>query len=181
MSGAEGTQGWWQREVTTLAFLWRIARSDGVTLGFTTHDRDLEREGLRYRAAPGLLPSAIRLSAGLDPDDVELAGALSADAITAEDLRAGRWDGARLTLTAIDWADPAAAPLPVIRGVLGAVALGEAGFSASLRGIATLLEAPVAPETSPGCRAMLGDRDCRVNLRGRRVTVRVAGGARTAR
>ncbi|WP_375291655.1 DUF2163 domain-containing protein, partial [Qipengyuania sp.] len=51
------------RELDTMAVWWRIWRADGVALGFTTHDRDLTFAGMRHRAAPGLTPSAIRLTA----------------------------------------------------------------------------------------------------------------------
>src|SRR3546814_13069568 len=36
-----------------------------------------------------------------------------------------------------------------------------------------MLDGPVAPETSPDCRAELGDRDCRVDMAARRLLVRV--------
>lgn len=68
--------------VTTIAFCWRLARRDGVTLGFTTHDCDLVIDGLTYAAAPGMLPSAIRLSDGLDAGSMDVSGALTSDAIT---------------------------------------------------------------------------------------------------
>ncbi len=50
-----------EKPVTTIALCWRLERRDGVALGFTTHDRDLAIGGLVYRAAPGMLPSAISL------------------------------------------------------------------------------------------------------------------------
>src|SRR3546814_7472201 len=81
-------------ETTTLAFCWRVSRFDGVTLGFTSHDRDLDIDGLVYRSAPGIAPSAIHLSGGLQTDSMDISGALSADAITEADLTAGRSDGA---------------------------------------------------------------------------------------
>ena len=40
-----------ERELTTLAFCWRVQRRDGICLGFTSHARDLDIDGLRYRAA----------------------------------------------------------------------------------------------------------------------------------
>ena len=52
---------WYARPLTTMAFVWRIERADGVALGFTSHDRDLVRGGLVYASAPGMLPSAVRL------------------------------------------------------------------------------------------------------------------------
>ncbi len=51
---------WLTGELTTIALCWRIERRDGVTIGLTGHDRDLEVDGLVYRAAPGMTPSAVR-------------------------------------------------------------------------------------------------------------------------
>ena len=93
---------WLDPELTTLAFCWRLARRDGVVLGFTSHDRDLVIGGLTYRAAPGMVPSAIERGASLEADTVDVSGVLSNDAITATDLVAGRWDGASLRLFAVD-------------------------------------------------------------------------------
>src|SRR3546814_5169312 len=48
---------WLRAEVVTLAWCWRLARRDGVVIGFTSQDRDLVIGGLAYRAAPGMKPS----------------------------------------------------------------------------------------------------------------------------
>lgn len=173
---------WYAQPLTTLAFLWRVERADGVALGFTSHDRDLTRDGFVYRAAPGMVPSAIRLSDGFETDDVDLDGALTSGAFTEEDLRAGRWDGARLVLSAVDWGDSDAVAVVLVRGTFGSVALRDGAFSVGLRGVASAFDAAVAEETSPACRATLGDRRCRVDLAGRRHTARVtvmAGSAAT--
>lgn len=85
-----------ERDLTTLAICWRLDRRDGVTLGFTAHDRDLEIGGVRYRSAPGMVPSAIGRSDGFDLDTMDVSGALSDAAIAAVDLEAGRWDGSTL-------------------------------------------------------------------------------------
>lgn len=165
---------WLDEPVTTVALCWRVMRRDGVALGFTAHDRDLEVAGFAYRAAPGIAPSAVVRSDGLEVDTLDISGALSDEAISANDLAAGRWDGARLTLMAVDWTDAEAEPLVLARGELGEVTTGEGGFTAELRGPTALLERPVVEATSPECRAELGDRRCRVNLAGRTRIVRVA-------
>lgn len=160
------------QELTCLAFCWRLERRDGVTIGLTSHDRDLRVTGLRYRAAPGLMPSAIRQGTELEPESMDLRGALSSDAITARDLEAGRWDGAAVTLMLTEWTDPGALWLVLARGTLGVVERTGAAFTAELIGAAAVLGGPVAPETTPDCRAMLGDRACRVDLaQWRRVAV----------
>ena len=152
--------------------MWRVERSDSVALGFTSHDNDLTRDGFVYRAAPGMVPSAIRLSDGFEADDVDLDGTLTSGAFTDDDLRAGRWDGARLVLSAVDWADPQAKPVVLVRGTFGSVALRDGAFSVGLRGVAGAFDAPVAEDTSSSCRATLGDRRCRVDLAGRRHVAR---------
>lgn len=161
-------------ELTSLAFCWRVARRDGVCLGFTSHDRDLEIDGLAYRAAPGMLPSAVALSDGFAPATLDVGGALSGDAISAADLSAGRWDKAAVELFIADWSAPQEARLTLASGELGEVSLQGSGFEAELRGPTALLEKPVVELTSPTCRAMLGDRRCRVDMAGRVVATRIA-------
>jgi uncharacterized phage protein (TIGR02218 family) len=171
MSDAEMLAG----PLCTLAFCWRIERRDGVTIGLTSHDRDLEIAGLTYHAAPGMTPSAVRSGIGLEGEDSDVAGALSSDAIGEADLMAGRWDGAALELRLTQWEAPGALWLLLARGEIGAVSRKGAAFSAELIGAAAVLGAPVAPSTSPDCRARLGDRACRVDMAGRRRIVAVSG------
>ncbi len=162
---------WFGQPLTTLAFLWRVERADGVAIGFTSHDRDLVRGGFAYRAAPGMVPSSIRLTDGFDVDDVELNGALTSGAFTEDDLRVGRWDGARLTLSAADWTDPAATPQLLIAGSFGSVTMRDGSFGVALRGVASVFDRPVSEETSPACRATLGDPRCRVDMAARQPVV----------
>jgi uncharacterized phage protein (TIGR02218 family) len=162
------------RDLTTIAFCWRLERRDGVAVGFTTHDRDLEIGGLAYRAAPGMLPSAIALSDRFDPDSLDVAGALTSNAISERDLMAGRWDGASVSIFMVDWTSPEGEREPLARGVLGDVSVTGNGFSAELRGPTALLDRPVVEQTSPECRAQLGDKRCRVDMAPRVRTTRIA-------
>lgn len=163
-----------ERELATIAFCWRLERRDGITLGFTTHDRDLARAGLTYRAAPGMLPSAISISDGFRADALDIQGALTSDAISAGDLAAGRWDGASVRVFMLDWEDPEGEIFAVARGELGEVSVKADAFEAELRGPVALLDSPVAEQTSPECRARLGDRRCRVDMAGRTRLTRIA-------
>jgi uncharacterized phage protein (TIGR02218 family) len=159
--------------LTTVAFCWRLERRDGVCLGFTTHDRDLQIEGLRYRAAPGLAPSAVSASDGFESDRLEVAGALTSQAIREDDLAAGRWDGAAATLFMVDWTDPEGRRVQLAAGELGDVSMTGQAFEAELRGLTALLDRPVVEQTSPECRARFGDKRCRADLAGRTRVTRV--------
>jgi uncharacterized phage protein (TIGR02218 family) len=142
---------WFAQELETAATFWRVERRDGVTLGFTAHDRDLAFGGVIHRASPGMAPSAIRRSAGFEPDSAEVAGALSHDSIAAADLAEGRFDGARVLVGLVDWESLESEV--IYAGTIGAVS-GEAGrFTAELLSRkAELLVDPI-PRTSPSCRA----------------------------
>ena len=166
-------------DLTAIAFCWRLERRDGMALGFTAHDRDLDIEGLVYRAAPGMLPSAVSLSDGFEADTLDVAGALSDAGIRDADLAAGRWDGARVRLFVTDWRAPGVETMTLARGELGDVGIEDGRFTAELRGPAALLERAAAEATSPECRAELGDRRCRVDLapRTRIATVTAVDGA----
>jgi uncharacterized phage protein (TIGR02218 family) len=165
---------WLKGELTTIALCWLIERCDGVTIGLTAHDRDLEIGGLLYRAAPGMTPSAIARSAQLDADSMDVSGALTSAAISEADLLAGRWDGARIELFATDWTQPGA-QVALAGGTIGGVETRGGMLTAELRGFAAALERPVVEETSPECRAELGDKRCRVPMAGRRRFARVTG------
>ena len=155
--------------VGALAFCWRIERRDGAGLALTSHDRELIHAGDVFASDPGVMPAAITRGLGLEPHSGEVSGALSSEAITEADLGLGKWDGARVTLLAIDWESPSAEPAQLLAGELGEVATDGNSFSAELRGAAWRLNEPVCPTTSPECRAQFGDKACRVDLAGRSV------------
>lgn len=167
-------------DLTHLALCWWLVRRDGVALGFTSHDRPLLVDGLWHQCRPGMTPSAVVLGDGLAADDMEVAGALSAGALSAADLLAGRWDGASLSLCLVDWQAPVAGRQWLAAGTLGDVAVGggaDAGFTAELIGPGAALAASVIESCSPECRAELGDARCRVSLRGRERVVMVTAAA----
>lgn len=134
-----------------LATFWRVKRRDGVALGLTGHDRDLWLDGVLHKAAPGMLPSSIRRSAGLSPDSAGIEGAITHDSLSAADLAAGRFDGARVEMGVADWEGGESAVL--YRGEFGA--LGEEGgrFEVELLSAKAALEIDPVPRTSPTCRA----------------------------
>lgn len=155
---------WLDRDVTTSAYLWRLEREDGIALGFTSHDRDLVVDAFRYRAAPGMVPSSIALSDSLDIDNVEITGVMTSAAIAEADLDAGRWDGALLYISLIDWQQPDAEPLPLICGEFGEIVKSGDSFTVEMLGATSFLDEPIAPLTSPTCRAEFGDRQCKLSL-----------------
>lgn len=145
------TRSWFSEQLETVATYCRIERADGVAFGFVGHDRDLTFADLVHHAAPGMVPSAIRLSSDLEPDSAEIAGALTHDAIREDDLAGGRYDGARIVVGVVDWETLEHEAL--YAGTIGAVGRDGGGFSAELDSLKAALGRELVPRTAPTCRA----------------------------
>jgi uncharacterized phage protein (TIGR02218 family) len=167
------TEPWLIGPVTTSAYGWRLERRDGVTLGFTSHDHDVVIGGLLYRTSPGMQPTSITQSIGIEADGLEVTGAINASAIREDDLKSGRWDSARLTIFLFDWTTPQAEIRVLAQGEWGEVSFSDIGFETELRGLTAFLDAPVVPQTSPGCRASFCGNACGLNAQRYQHLVRV--------
>lgn len=146
------------QELEGVATFWRIHRNDGVTLGFTSHNRDLWFDGIMHRAAPGMVPSAIRRTSALSSDSADVNGALGHNSISAADLASGRFDNAQVRIGAVDWETLDHATL--YNGSIGSVSTQSDTFSAELRSAKAELEADFIPRTSPTCRAQFCGKGC---------------------
>ena len=149
---------WFSQPLETTATFWRVLRRDGVALGFTTHDEDLWFDGLSHRATPGMVPSAIRRSAGFEADSAEVEGALSHDSIGAFDLATGRFDGARVLIGVVDW--ESLERHVIYRGSIGTVTEEAGTFAADLVSRKAELQRDPVPRTSPSCRAAFCGPGC---------------------
>jgi len=89
---------------TTLCYCWHLQTRDGSqTICVTDHDRAVTFRGKSWQ--PGLVieASVFRHTLSLSPEPLDLKGALEADGITADDLKAGVWDGAKVSVYRVDW------------------------------------------------------------------------------
>ncbi|MEL6529417.1 MAG: DUF2163 domain-containing protein [Pseudomonadota bacterium] len=146
------------RDLDTVATFWRIYRRDGLMLAFTSHDRDLFFAGIRHRAAPGMVPASIRLTADLSEDSAEVRGALSHATIREEDLAAGLFDQAAIEIGAVDW--ETSDHHIIYSGQIGRIEDDRRGFTAELRSAKRQLDQDLVPRTSPTCRALFCGPGC---------------------
>jgi uncharacterized phage protein (TIGR02218 family) len=160
-------------DATTTCHAWRVVRRDGAVLGFTDHDADLWVDGTLCRAASGFAAGETEAGEGFAAASGEVAGGFSSAAITADDLSAGRYDGARVNLYLVNWTDPSQAVLLAVREI-GEVTRAGDRFTAELRSIAHRLDQPQGRLYNRRCDADLGDSRCRVDLSGWRAAGTVA-------
>jgi len=151
--------------LTTVCRCWAITRSDGEILGFTDHDQDLSFEGVLFRADTGLTAGVLQQTTGLAVDNAEAVGALTDAAIREEDINAGRFDGAEVRAWLVNWVRVDQRTLQ-FKGSIGEVRRAGGAFHAELRGLAEALNQPGGRVFQAPCDAILGDRNCGVNLEG---------------
>lgn len=148
---------------THVCHCWAVVRRDGLTLGFTDHDRAITFDGITFQPETGLSARALASTTGLSVNNSEAIGALSAAAITESDINAGRYDGAEVSTWAVQWDDPAARQLRFV-GTIGEITRAAGGFQADLRGLTEPLNQPQGRSYLTTCSAVLGDGRCRVDL-----------------
>ncbi len=148
---------------TTLCSCWKLTRRDGVSMGFTDHDRPLSFDGTLFEAAAGFTASAISSSSGLAVDNLDVLGALSSDHLEDGDLAAGLYDDADIEIWRVNWQAPAQRVL-MRKGNLGEISRGPTGFTAEVRGLSHRLNQPTGRLYQYACDADLGDARCGVSL-----------------
>ena len=149
--------------VTTLAWCWRITRSDGVQLGFTDHDRDIAFDTTGFEASSGLTTTEMQTEIGLTVANLEVSGALRSDRLSGEDLAAGLYDGAKIEIFRVNWASPDQRLLMRL-GTIGEVKRGVSAFAAEVRGLADALQQERGRIYQYSCDADLGDKRCGIAL-----------------
>ena len=150
---------------TSLAWCWKIVRSDGRSFGFTDHDRSLTFDGLTYEPDSGFAAAEIRSGSDLSVDAQDAEGALSSDRITETDILDGRWDNAMVEVWRVNWQDVQQRVL-MRRGAIGELRRGRLSFVAEVRSLSHLLGQTVGRVFQGTCDAALGDVRCRVNVDG---------------
>lgn len=164
---------------TTLARCWRITRKDGVTLGFTDHDRELVVDGYTFEASTGFLSSEIESQLGLAVDNLDVFGALDSTKLVDSEIEAGLFDAAEVLMYLVNWQDTAQFLLEK-KGYLGSVTRGHVLFQAEVRGISTELSQTKGRKFNYTCDALLGDARCKVSLVGYTNYGTVASGSTTS-
>ena len=144
----------------SLCLCWLIERKDGVVLGATDHDRAIEFEGIVFEPGVALFAGSFDHGANLKPGKGEGSGALSSDKITEQDLSAGLWDGAKLTVYRTDWRAPEHRWV-IWSGRLSEIQTNGQRYEAQLISLKEQIERPVGRVYSRHCDAVLGDPSLR--------------------
>lgn len=149
--------------VTHFCYCWHIKRRDGLQLGLTDHDRDIQFNEIAFHAQAGISLSALDARLGLDAARPEAQGVLSHDYLTEADLAAGLYDEARFDLWLVDWQAPENRMLVMV-GQFGSVHLIDQRFTVGLAPQQGGYDAPRGRLFQKTCDAVLGDARCRAPI-----------------
>lgn len=150
-------------DTTTVCRCWKLVRQDGREFAFTDHDSVLAFAGSRFSPTEAPTARAIEQTTGLAVDNSEAFGALSDAGLTETDILSGRFDGARVEIWLVNWREPKRRALQ-FRGEIGEIERSGGAFKAELRGQTESLNQPQGRLYQRPCRAVLGDRECGVDL-----------------
>jgi hypothetical protein len=155
-----------QGEATTLTTCWSIKRRDGKEFLFTDLDHDLVFGGKTYRADLGYSKTAISSTLALDTDNLDLEGFFSSGAIAEADVKNGLFDYAEVSFFLVNYRAPDThGSIMLRRGYIGEVTSQSTGrFNIELRGMLQKLNHKPGEVYSPGCRAELGDKRCKIPI-----------------
>jgi uncharacterized phage protein (TIGR02218 family) len=162
----------------TLALCWKITRKDGVTLGFTSHDKDIVYDGVTYKTQGGGDRSAISGTREMNPDTVDIEALLYEEGdgdINETDLRTGKYDYAEIWMFMINYINTGMGIIKLRRGRFGKVKLEQSKYTSSLTGMTDYFSKKICKKFSPECRANLGDADCGIDLNALKATGAVTG------
>jgi uncharacterized phage protein (TIGR02218 family) len=127
----------------TFCFAWRITPVRGALLmpteGFTNHDRDLTSNGLLHKSSAHTLPTAFPFSIGLPNNALEAMLLFDGLALDESDVAAGKYDGARVSLHALNYAGDPDEVLDLFGGFLGKAQFGKEAATFELNPWSTLL------------------------------------------
>jgi hypothetical protein len=146
-----------------LAFCWILTRRDGMTLGFTDHDRPLRLNGVTCQAASGFTAGHADAELGPRPGTAEVRGVLDAQSLTEADIAAGLYDRAVVEAYRVDWTDPSVFVL-LWRGTIVALTREGSAVEAKIGGPLQALEIVVGRTYQRACDAELGDARCKVDV-----------------
>lgn len=143
----------------------RVDLLDGTVVGFTDHDRtlsvDLGDGAADYVPSKGVAPSNIVLSTGFESDNLELAGPLRDDGITAAAVLGGRLGRAAVRIFDANWRAPAQW-YPLLSGHVADYRVEGGRFVLGVRGLQDAWNQTIGALITPFCRADFGDAQCGV-------------------
>ena len=150
-------------EAPTLSTLWTITATDGLIVRSTDFSSDLYFDGNLYASINGHERTAIQFTSDLRDDNLSINGFINVN-ISRNDLLSGRYDYAAVQIWQINPFDHALGKIHLLAGHMGNITIDDNQFSVDITSRMSQFKSSQIEQSSPECRADLGDARCNVNL-----------------
>ena len=151
--------------INKLATCWRIFLNEGRLLLFTDSDQDIVLDGELYKSGAYFIPSSIISSNELGQDNFTISGIIDGKFITEEGLLAGDLSNSYIEVFLINLANRFEEKIILKTGWLGEIKYSQQNFTAEVHSLSAKTNNIIGKCYSSSCRAELGDKFCKVNLK----------------
>jgi hypothetical protein len=148
-------------EVITVAKALTITRRDGREYRYTSHDRDVVINGMRFVSGVAFETSAIKSSSDLSVDNFEVMIEIGPLTFTKAELLSDLLEDAKYELHVFNWQSISDGISLLKSGTVGEIeVINDLYAKLQLRGLAQGLQDSFLESYSPTCRANFGDNRC---------------------
>jgi uncharacterized phage protein (TIGR02218 family) len=148
----------------TFCKLIKIICKDGTVIRMTDHDSELTFNEELYLPLGSANASAVQRPLGLRERNIEFVGVLESDAITHEDLRAGKYRDAIVNIFIVNWKTMTMGAFRNDVFWINDTTFSGDEWQAKLGSLSSFLSKPVGRIYTRTCRHVLGDSGCKVDL-----------------
>jgi uncharacterized phage protein (TIGR02218 family) len=160
-----------EEAATDRCYCLKIKRKDGTIFAFTENSEKIAFDLTDGDGEVEYLPTdSVELAGdllhrtGMAVDSDEIKGIISSDQIDDDDIRAGLFDHAEVTLFSVIFSDLTLGARIHRSGWLGEIMLSDGIYKAELRSLRQAYSQRIVEVFTPFCRANLGDSRCGVDL-----------------
>lgn len=148
-------------EATNFCECIRVIRKDGIAFGFTTWDTEFSYEFLTNTDAHGEVrfipqnafePTDISSSSDLSVDNLDIMGVISFDGLEGNELSAGVYEGAEVTVFKVNPENLSLGEMIDKRGYIGEITFTDDKYVCEVLTSSAFLRRNVGQVTSPTCR-----------------------------
>lgn len=147
-------------EVTTMASILEIIRTDGTDFHFTSHDEDIIYQTDTYVSIGAYTATSVQTATGLSIDRLDLEAVLDSAGLNESDLISGLFDFASFQVSDINYESIGDGIIIQRAGILGAYSHGAPEVELELRGLIQFLHQRIGRLFMKRCDADLGDARC---------------------
>lgn len=159
LAAGTGIQHILKNKAHRFARIFELIPKWGHPMFFTEHNRPLQIGFNTYQPTKGIEGSDVRRELGLVEGDMDVQGVLSSDLIRPEDVRAGKFTGAILLESLVDWRVPWMGTLRKAVWILGDHEQDGERFLMTASGIQERLSQSAGDNFYSACRHQLFDND----------------------